>query len=56
MTIEEAQKKMDINQPVDYHGKIRRVIGINKLNNTVTIDVGMIGKDVAASELKEIKQ
>lgn len=52
MEINEAQKCMDNDQPVIYHGNSYKVIGINKLNNTVTIAQGPIGKDVEVSELE----
>ena len=42
---------MDNDKPVIYHGNSYMVIGINKLNNMVTIAQGPIGKDVKASEL-----
>lgn len=42
---------MDNDKSVTYHGNSYKVIGINKLNNTVTIAQGAIGKDVKVSEL-----
>lgn len=53
MTIEEAQQRMDSDKPVKYRGHLYTVLGINKLNNMVTIAQGPIGKDVKASELDE---
>ena len=55
MEINEAQKCMDNDKPVIYHGNSYKVIGINKLNNMVTIAQGPIGKDVKVSELIETK-
>lgn len=55
MEIDEAQKCMDNDQPVIYRNHEYMVIGINKLNNTVTIAQGPIGKDVKASELSETR-
>ena len=52
MTIEEVQQRMDTDQHVKYRGHLYMVIGINKLNNMVTIAQGPIGKDVKASELE----
>ncbi|WP_295731683.1 hypothetical protein [uncultured Limosilactobacillus sp.] len=51
MTIEEAQQRMNSDQPVKYRDHLYMVLGINKLNNMVTIAQGAIGKDVKASEL-----
>lgn len=51
MTIEEAQQRMDTDQPVKYRGHLYTVLGINKLNNMATIAQGPIGKDVKVSEL-----
>lgn len=42
---------MDNDKPVIYRNHEYKVIGINKLNNTVTIAQGPIGKDVKVSEL-----
>lgn len=55
MTIEEAQKCMDNDKLVTYRGNSYKAIGINKLNNTVTIAQGPIGKDVKVSEIDGIK-
>ena len=55
MQIDKIQKCMDNDKPVIYHGNSYKVIGINKLNNTVTIAQGPIGKDVKASELSETR-
>ena len=46
---------MDNDKPVIYRNHEYMVIGINKLNNMVTIAQGAIGKDVKASELIETK-
>ena len=51
MEIDKIQKCMDNDKPVIYRNHEYMVIGINKLNNTVTIAQGPIGKDVKASEL-----
>ena len=51
MEIDKIQKCMDNDKPVIYHGNSYMVIGINKLNNMVTIAQGPIGKDVKVSEL-----
>lgn len=55
MEIDKVQKYMDNDKPVIYHNHEYMVIGINKLNNTVTIAQGPIGKDVKVSELIETK-
>ena len=55
MQIDKIQKCMDNDKPVIYHGNSYKVIGINKLNNMVTIAQGPIGKDVKVSELIETK-
>lgn len=55
MTIEEVQQRMDTDQPVKYREHLYMVIGINKLNNMVTIAQGPISKDVKVSELIETK-
>ena len=55
MTIDEAQKYMDNDQPIVYRNHEYMIIGTNKLNNMVTIAQGPIGKDVKVSELSETK-
>lgn len=55
MQIDKIQKCMDNDKPVIYRNHEYMVIGINKLNNMVTIAQGAIGKDVKASELIETK-
>ena len=55
MQIDKIQKCMDNDKPVIYHNHEYMVIGINKLNNMVTIAQGPIGKDVKVSELIETK-
>ena len=55
MEIDKIQKCMDNDKSVIYYGNSYKVIGINKLNNTVTIAQGPIGKDVKVSELIETK-
>lgn len=51
MEMEIVQKKMDTNQKVKYQGEEYKIIGINKLNGTVTLAFGPIGKDVKVEEL-----
>lgn len=53
MTIEEAQKHMDEDESVVYRGDQYLIVGINQLNNTVTLKGGRIGKDVKVGELDE---
>nr|DAQ57425.1 MAG TPA: hypothetical protein [Caudoviricetes sp.] len=55
MQIDKVQKCMDNDKPVIYRNHEYMVIGINKLNNMVTIAQGPIGKDVKASEVDETK-
>lgn len=55
MQIDKIQKCMDNDKPVIYLNHEYMVIGINKLNNMVTIAQGPIGKDVKASEVDETK-
>lgn len=55
MTIDEAQKYMDNDQPIVYRNHEYMIIGTNKLNNMVTIAQGPIGKDVKVSEVSECK-
>ncbi|WP_251548308.1 hypothetical protein [Limosilactobacillus caecicola] len=52
MTIEEAQKLMDEDKPVSYQGNQYLIVGVNQLNDTVTLKAGRIGKDVKVSELE----
>lgn len=53
MTIETVNKLMDSGKKVMYHGKPYKILGLNELNNTVTLAMGPIGKDVKVSELDE---
>lgn len=51
MDIETAQTRMDTDQKVKYKGQEYTILGINKLNGTVTLAFGPIGKDVKVEEL-----
>ena len=53
MEMDRIQKCMDNDKPVTYHGNSYKVIGINKLNNTVTIAQGPIGKTIDVSEVEK---
>lgn len=53
--MDEIKTMMEKGLRVYYKGKVYEILGVNELNNTVTIANGPIGKDVKASELDKPK-
>ena len=54
MEMEDVLQRMDNEEQVSYQGKLVEIIGINKMNNTATVNLGMVGKDVKVSELDDL--